>query len=136
MTTLTIDQTSLSYSPLVITTDGSSDFELVSFAPGRVESDNTYAESPMLDGALLTQTRRQIVTMSLVVRCGSGTVEAGANADNLIQALTQFSYVITEDSTPVYWEYACMPASVEQGRDPLLLGDGFIIVTASIPRQP
>jgi hypothetical protein len=137
MTTITIDRSGLSLADLVITSDGSSGIELVDFAPGQKQVDNTYAESAWRSGGKLTRSRARITAMRLVVRFEADTAaEAIDAAEELVQALEQWDYTITEDTGTTRIEYACMPASTEPGRDPVLLEAGILIVTASIPRQP
>lgn len=138
MTTLTIDRSGLSLADLVITADGSSSYELESFAPGRVERENTLAESRWRDGGRITSSRKAVTAMALVVRChGTDVDDALTLAAALEVALgDQLSFTITEltDSTSI--DYDCMAASVDIARDPVLLEGSIIVVSASIPRQP
>lgn len=137
MTTITIDRSSLRLADLVITSDGSSGAELVDWAPGARQVDNTYAESRWRDGGKLTSSRARIATMTLVVRFEEATpADAIAAAEALVEALDQWGYVITENTGASEIDYSCMPATTQIGRDPVMLDEGIVVVTCSIPRQP
>jgi hypothetical protein len=138
MSILSINRSSLSQGDLDITADGSGRYELVSFTPGRVDRDNVYAESRWLDGAQMVSSRKRLATMNLVVRVhGDDAEDALDGADELTAALAdQLRYTITEETGTALREYACLSATVDTGRDPVLLEAGIVVVTAIIPRQP
>jgi predicted flavoprotein YhiN len=133
--TLTIENVATPLSPIVIGTAGGTEYELISFAPGRRVAVNKISDSTYVDGGVLISTRQDIVTMSLIV-CVTGTSlsDLGDSIWALGDLLEQFGYTITDSTTTD--EFLCLPASWERSYDPLLATDFMDYVTASIPRQP
>ena len=142
MISLSIDRSSLGLTPLPLVDSGRTAGTYVvtadGWAPGAVIAENDYAQSRWLDGGQIVSTRREIVTMSLVVRLWASTLPGLTTmVDTLAAALGQRSYTITETglaTLPRTW--SCFAASVVPAYDPVQLRQFTTIVTASIPRQP
>lgn len=133
--TLTIENVDTPLSPIVIDTDGSTTYELVSFAPGRRTAVNKISDSTFVDGGVLISTRQDIVTMTLVIYVtGTSLSDLGDKITALGVLLEQFGYTITDSSTTE--TFTCLPASWERAYDPLLATEFMDSVSASIPRQP
>lgn len=139
MISLTVDRSSLGLLPLTANDFGTTGAVVAAWQPSRKERDNAVARSRWLSGGSLVSTRDEIVGMDLVMRlyASSHTLIRSA-VDEWDAALGQFSYTITETITGAITPtvYDCQPASWQVDNDPVAIRAGFVILTASIPRQP
>lgn len=144
MITLSISRDGLTVPALPLTigtarTAGSYQLTANGWNPGRVQRDNSIAQSRWLSGGALVSTRDEIVTLELTVRIwGSSVANMRSMVDDLGDALGQWSYTITETITGSLTPnvYACMPASWAIESDPNQWRQFTTLFTASIPRQP
>lgn len=140
MNPLTVSRTSLGLVPLVAAVTGSTGavVDANGWDPGAVDPVNEYAESADLNGASLARYRIPMTNASLSLRLYAAS-EAAARALHAQwrQALTeQPSFTITESWTGGSIVYDCCPARVAPLLSGVLLRQGCIPLTASIPRQP
>lgn len=139
MISLSVDRSSLGLLPLTVADSGSSGAVLAAWQPSRKERDNAVARSRWLSGGSLVSTRDEIVGMDMVLRLyASSHALIRSAVDEWDAALGQFSYVITETISGAVTTraYTCQPAAWQVDNDPVAIRAGFVILTASIPRQP
>jgi hypothetical protein len=96
------------------------------------------AESPLVDGAVLTGMRRGLAEEVIRVRCSATTSKTPMQvANEIIAAVTRWGYRIevTVGTTPKE-TWRCLPADCSVNAAGPLLRAGYVDVTLSIPRQP
>ena len=141
MITLTISRDSLATPllPLTINDSGTGTYVLMDMNPGVIAKDNVFARSRWIDGAALVSTRKDVLTLDLVIRINAtGMAAIKAAAEALDDAFDQWSYTITESVTGSLTStvYTCSPANTAFGYDPVQFRANTGLYTASVPRQP
>jgi hypothetical protein len=139
MISVSISRASLGLTPLAIgdTSAGSVYTLMRDFNTGKVEADNTYAESRWQDGALLTSSRRKITEIAMLVRVTAGSVPGTVAAiAALADAIDQFDYEVTVQQQTYVNVYRCSPASWERVFDATQMRNGADLLHITIPRQP
>lgn len=127
---------------LIIGSDGASNMEIQSWDPGPRTRANDYSLSKHLPGGALTSSREEIATAQLVVRCTGldGSINDAWSVACEVEAVLGNGgamWVLAEDFGTTTVIYQCFPAtSIAILRDPPLMADGILLVTATIPRQP
>jgi hypothetical protein len=123
--------------PLTINDSGRSGYVLTALNPGRIDRDNTYAESRWMDGAALVSSRTTLTALDVGVQVW------GTSLADLFSKVTTFGSVVGNDAYTVTAAYSggstvytAMPASYSVEYDPSLLRNFMAVITASIPRQP
>lgn len=139
MNNLTVSRTSLGLVPLVAAVTGSTGavIDANGWDPGAVDPVNEYAESADLNGASLARFRLPLANATISMKLYAAS-EAAARVLHAqwVAALTQPSFTITESWTGGSIVYDCCPARVAPLLSGVLLRQGCIPLTASIPRQP
>ena len=122
---------------------GSTGYVLVALSPGTRQRENTYAESRWQDGASLTSSRTDLLSMSAVVRViGTSVANVMTQVDTLGSIVDAFGYTVTAsytgEGTAIGGSavYTAMPASYSVEYDPDLMRNNQTLVSLSIPVQP
>jgi hypothetical protein len=130
--------TSLTVGAIAITTDGSSAYELMAWDPGPSPVENMISESKHLPGGVLISTRVKTTVASLTVYVtGSDLDDAYTKVIALQDELNpgaMFDLVEEFDSTTL--TYDCFPATTHIPRDPILMEENILLLTATIERNP
>lgn len=142
MAQVSIDRTSLGKAPLVIRGDGSKPYSLTQAGLGRpaVTARTSSVSSPWLHGETVTQVVREQSSLALEVLLQADTPLAlDQAADDLDEALWQFSYslTVTVGSENITW--LCSPASYGLA-DGTVLSDNvdqhYEVWTVTVPVYP
>ena len=112
--TLSIDRTSLSLSPLVVPSTG---FELGAFDPGGVQWQRAFAESRFVNDSALISARRSSTQLTGTIRTlGSSPGSLQTLEAALVAALSQFTYAVTWTETGTanaVYTWTCWPADID-----------------------
>ena len=117
---------------------GTTGYVLLQWAPGQYQRDNVYAASRWVDGAYLTSTRTDLLSMSATIRChGTSINDMMSKVNALGSAVNAWTYTVTAayvgGGSAVY---TAMPASYAVEYDAIALRNLQVPVTLNIPVQP